>query len=148
MNIVSLLYFIYVCLYGANRYHSFLRHDATNRTTAGSLPYEVNGFFSWPNPSCRTIALGTTQLLNRIEYQESSWGVKDGRRITLKTILSSVSRMSRKCGSLDISQPYVPPLPVRVTALPFSLFLLFLHCIILFTVDKNGINTKVAITYN
>jgi hypothetical protein len=36
-------------------------------------------FFNLPNPSRRTMALGSAQPLNRNGYQESSWGIKGGR---------------------------------------------------------------------
>jgi hypothetical protein len=39
---------------------SWLRHYATSRKVAGSIP-DVTGFFYWPNPSSRTMALGSTQ---------------------------------------------------------------------------------------
>jgi hypothetical protein len=43
---------------------------------------------------------------NRNEYQESSLGVMDSRRIRLTTSLSFVSQLLRKSKSLDVSQPY------------------------------------------
>jgi hypothetical protein len=66
----------------------------------------------------------------RNEYQKSSSGVKRGRRVGLTIPPPSVKRLSRKCGTLDVSKPNRPLRSVTGIALCFSL-LSFLSLIIL-----------------
>jgi hypothetical protein len=42
---------------------SSLRHYATSRKVAGSIPDEVIGFFNWTNPSGRIMATESSQPL-------------------------------------------------------------------------------------
>jgi hypothetical protein len=53
-------------LYLFTTMRSWLRHYATSRNVAGSISDEVIGFFNRPNPSSRTMALGSTQPLTEM----------------------------------------------------------------------------------
>jgi hypothetical protein len=52
-----------------------LRHCATNRQGAGSIPDGVGGFFHWHNPVGRTMPLGSTQPLTDMSTRNISGGV-------------------------------------------------------------------------
>jgi hypothetical protein len=48
-----------------------LKHCAPNRKAAGSIPDEVIGFFSWPNPSSRShYGPEVDSVSNKNDYQE------------------------------------------------------------------------------
>ena len=68
------------------QWRSWLRHCATNRTVAGSIPDGVTGIFHWHNPSGRTMALGLTQPLTEMSTRNISWGGKGGRCVGLTTL--------------------------------------------------------------
>jgi hypothetical protein len=63
-------------LFGGTRWRSWLRHCATSRRVANSIPDYVIGKFHWHNPSGRTMALGLTQPLIEMSTRNISWGVK------------------------------------------------------------------------
>jgi hypothetical protein len=62
-----------------------MRQYATNRKVAGSVPNVIE-FFSFPNPSSRTMALGSTHPLT-----EMFKGIKGVRRVMLTTLPLTVS---------------------------------------------------------
>jgi hypothetical protein len=62
----------------AMRWCTCLRHCATSRTTATSIPDGVTGTFHLLNPSGRTMAEKPSQPLTKTCTTDISWGVKAG----------------------------------------------------------------------
>jgi prepilin signal peptidase PulO-like enzyme (type II secretory pathway) len=86
--------------------------------------------------------VGSASNIN--EFQESSCkGGKDDQSARLTTSLPSVSRLSRKSGSLNISHPYGPPWPVTETALPLTVYN---QCLQHYTILATTITVIIIIT--
>jgi hypothetical protein len=83
-----------------------------NSTTevAVSIPDKDIECFSWPKPSSRTMALGST--LTEMSTRNLLRGKWWPRHERLTTSTPSWSWLSRKCGNLDVLQPYWSVRPV------------------------------------
>ena len=99
------------------RCRSWLRHCATSRKVAGSIPDGVIGIFHWHSPSGRTMALGLTQPLTEMSTRNISYEVKASgvyrwqpNHLHVPTVLKS--------GSLNLLEPSGPVQSCNGTALP------------------------------
>jgi hypothetical protein len=72
----------------ATRKRSWLRHYATRRKVAGSIPDEFIGFFNWPNSSSRNMAPGLTQPLTEMRTRNLPGG--NGRPVRKADKLTAI----------------------------------------------------------
>jgi hypothetical protein len=60
----------------ATRWRSWLRHCATSRNVASSIPNGIIGICHCNNPSSHNMSLGLTHPLTEMSTMNISWGVK------------------------------------------------------------------------
>jgi hypothetical protein len=95
---------IFIITYVTNwgtRWRNWLRHCATSRKVAGSIPDGVIGIFHWHKPSCHTMALGLTQPLTEMSKRIFPGG-KGGRCARLTNLPPSCA------DCLEIWEPQLP----------------------------------------
>jgi hypothetical protein len=96
----------------------WLRHCATNRKFAGSIPEDVIGIFHWHNPSDCTMAMGSTQPLTKMSTRSLPGGKCD-RCVRLTTLPPSCA-VVMKSGNLKFLETSGPLQACNGTALPYS----------------------------
>jgi hypothetical protein len=92
VNITLQIVHTVLCL--CTRWHSWLKHCATNRKVKGLIPDYVTGIFHWHNPSDRTMALGLTQPVTEMSTRNSLYPgglMQPVRRADLSTFMCQLS---------------------------------------------------------
>jgi hypothetical protein len=103
------------------QWRSWLRHWATSREVAGSIPDGVTGIFHWHHPSGRTMARRLTQPLTETSTRNNSWWVKAVRAYGwqrchrhMPTVLISGSlTLLETYGSVQACNGIALPLPLQ-----------------------------------
>jgi hypothetical protein len=90
----------------------------------GSIPYEIIEFVNLSNLDNRNMAQGSTQPLTEMSAKNLPGGKERAAR-KVDTSPPSVSRLSRKYRSLNVSQAHGPPWSVTGISLLFYLVIMF-----------------------
>ena len=123
VNSASCWFFLYIHItMRGTRKRSWLRHCATSRKVAASIPDGVIGIFHWHNPSGRTMVLRLTQLLTEISYRDISWGLKTAFAWSWQPYHLHVP-IVLKSGSLSLLEPSGPVQACNGIALPLPLYI-------------------------
>jgi len=110
-----------IFIYCGTRWRSWLRHCATSRKVAGSIPDGVTGILHWRNPFGPTMALEYTQPLTEMSTRTISWGLRRPVR-KADNLTTFMCRMSWNPGSFNFLESSGPVQACNGIALPIFIY--------------------------